>query len=209
MRVLIVSATERETAPLAAYWQQSPRASCEIEFLITGVGMVATAAWCARRLAERRYDLALNFGVCGSFDPVLVPGTVVHVVTDQIAEMGAEDGDAFLPFAALQLPGAWKFSNSAPPAGIAIQALPVARGITVNTVHGNSQSIAAIIARCEPQVESMEGAAFMCACLMHQVPFAQIRAVSNVVETRDRAAWEIAAAVGNLNLTAQAILEQL
>ena len=37
--------------------------------LTTGVGMVATAAWCSRALAESSYDLALNFGVCGSFDP--------------------------------------------------------------------------------------------------------------------------------------------
>ena len=36
----------------------------------------------------------------------------------------------------------------------------------------------------------MEGAAFMYVCLMHQVPFAQIRAVSNVVERRNRAGVE-------------------
>ena len=61
--------------------------------LTTGVGMVATAAWCSRALALTRYDLALNVGVCGSFDPALAPGSVVHVVRDRIAELGAEDGD--------------------------------------------------------------------------------------------------------------------
>ena len=32
----------------------------------------------------------------------------------------------------------------------------------------------------------MEGAAFMYACLIHGVPFAQVRAVSNIVERRNR-----------------------
>ena len=39
--------------------------------------------------------------------------------------------------------------------------------------------------RCRPQVESMEGAAFMHACLIHEISFAQVRAVSNVVETAE------------------------
>ena len=68
--------------------------------------MVATAAWCSRVLALSRYDLALNIGVCGSFDPALKPGDVVHVVTDRIAELGAEDGETFLSMAELE--SAWQ-----------------------------------------------------------------------------------------------------
>ena len=48
----------------------------------------------------------------------------------------------------------------------------------------------------------MEGAAFMYACLMHGVPFAQIRAVSNVVERRNRAAWKVQEAIDALGETA-------
>ena len=61
--------------------------------LVSGVGMVATATWCSHALARERYDLALNLGVCGSFDRTLPLGTVVHVVTDRLAELGAEDGE--------------------------------------------------------------------------------------------------------------------
>ena len=64
--------------------------------------MVATAAWCSRVLTLAPYDLALNLGVCGSFDPALEPGRVVHVVSDRIAELGAEDGEGF-----------WRSNNSA------------------------------------------------------------------------------------------------
>jgi futalosine hydrolase len=177
--------------------------------LVTGVGMVATAARSARALATTRYDVALNLGICGSFDPAIAPGTVVHVVADQLAELGAEDGEAFLTLRDLQLDGASEIVNDAPPASAALAALPAVRGITVNTVHGSERSIDAVVRRCRPQVESMEGAAFMYACRMSGVPFAQVRAVSNVVERRNRAAWRMEDAVRNLCAAARAVIETL
>src|SRR5206468_11488946 len=87
--------------------------------------------------------------------------------------------------------------------------LPAVSGITVNTVHGNERSIAAIARRFSPQVESMEGAAYMHACLISQVPFAQVRAVANIVEKRNREAWNLGEAIANLNRCAQGILEHL
>src|SRR2546429_612026 len=59
MRILVVAATDAEIAGIAG-------AARGVEFLITGVGMVATAARTSRALARTRYDVALNVGVCGS-----------------------------------------------------------------------------------------------------------------------------------------------
>jgi futalosine hydrolase len=202
MRILIVAATEAEIAGV-----RPVSTTHQIDRLITGVGMVATAARTARALAQAPYDLALNFGVCGSFDRALEPGRVVHVVSDRIAELGAEDGDAFLTLDELQLPGEQAFTNHNPPAIDALRSLPAVSGITVNTAHGNPRSIAAVTERCAPQVESMEGAAFMYACLMHGVPFAQVRAVSNIVERRNRQAWKMREAIANLDAVAVAIVE--
>ena len=53
----------------------------------------------------------------------------------------------------------------------------------------------------------MEGAAFMYTCAVNGVPYAQVRAVSNVVERRNRAAWQIGPAVAALSASALAILE--
>ena len=195
----------RGAAPWLDRYTYGPR---EIDVVATGVGMVATAAWTSRALASARYDLALNLGVCGSFDPALPPGSVVHVVDDRIAELGAEDGAAFLTLDELDLPGTGVFVNAAPPANPALDALPRAKAITVNTVHGNEQSIAAVVRRFAPQVESMEGAAFMCSCLIEAVPFAQVRGVSNVVEKRNREAWDIAEAVGSVSRAALNILQR-
>jgi futalosine hydrolase len=183
--------------------------------LTTGVGMVATAAWCSRALARAAYDLAVNVGVCGSFDPGLSPGTVVHVTSDRLAELGAEDGDRFLTIDELGLgsgPGApdsgGLMVNRQPPPYPVLRALPAVAGITVNTVHGHESSIAVTIERLNPQVESMEGAAFMYACLIHTVPFAQLRGVSNMVERRNREAWKMPLAIGSVCHTALDLLDQ-
>lgn len=203
MKILVVAATSAEIAPLASVLA----ARRDVDTLVTGVGMVATAARCARALAQKPYDFALDLGLCGTFDRTLPVGVVVHVVTDCLPELGAEDGEAFLPIESLNLPSDHLVRNDRPPRNAALGGLPSVSGITVNTVHGDDRSIAAIIARCRPQVESMEGAAFMYACQLSGVAYAQVRAVSNVVERRNRAGWKIKEAIDELGAAAQRILE--
>lgn len=245
MRILVVAATAMELAPIVERlgraegpaqraWRtgdpigRGPRmaryecAGHRLDLLVTGVGMVATAAWCSRALAEAPYDLGVNVGVCGSFDPGLELGSVVHVVSDRLAELGAEDGDGFLSIDEIGLlpePGArpgdaggfWRAElvNPAPPSSAALSRLPPVKGITVNTVHGDARSIAAVVRRFRPQVESMEGAAFMYSCMIRELPFAQVRAVSNAVEPRNREAWKMADATRALGDATIAILETL
>ena len=224
MRILVVAATDVEIAPLVSKLRftsdsgsritQYAHAGHDVDVLTTGVGMVATAAWCSRAFARATYGLALNAGVCGSFDPALAPCTAVHVVSDRIAELGAEDDGAFLTIQDLNLLGENEFPftsgqlvNARPPANQALVALPAVTGVTVNTVHGADHSIAAVVRRFNPQVESMEGAAFMYACLVQGLPFIQLRAVSNVVQKRNRAAWKMADAVDALGRAALDILD--
>jgi futalosine hydrolase len=192
------------------------RGAHDIDVQTTGVGMVATATWCSRALVTGDYDLALNLGVCGAFDRTLALGTVVHVTTDRFAELGAEDGDAFLTMSDLGLLDANEFPftagtlvNAAPPGSSVLKSLPSVQSITVSTVHGNEESIARAVERFAPQVESMEGAAFMYACLVHGLPFAQVRSVSNAVERRNRAAWKLPEAVRALNAAAVEIIDTL
>lgn len=225
MRILVVTATDGEVAPLVASLAPVPGRSSRlksythktrsVDILTTGVGTVATATWCSGIFARERYDLVLNAGVCGSFRPALTPGSVIHVTTDRLADLGAEDGEAFLSVFDLQLLGEDEFPftrgrlmNSAPPANSALDQLPVGDAITVNTAHGHAATIARAVERYNPHVESMEGAAFMYACLVHGMPFAQVRAVSNIVERRNRAAWKMGEAIEALGSTLLTIIDR-
>jgi futalosine hydrolase len=224
VRLLLVAATDAEVSPFVAGLRRvsavGPRVTRyqgdghDIDVLISGVGMVATATWCARVLSAERFDVALNLGVCGSFRPEIFPGAVVHVVSDRLPELGAEDGDAFLTIQEMKLLGDDEFPftggrlvNASPPVLGVLTSMRAVRGITVNTVHGNDDSIARVTKRFSPDVESMEGAAFMYACLIQGVPFAQVRAASNMVERRNRAAWKLTEAIANLGTVARQILE--
>ena len=232
MRLLLVAATELEIAPLVAGLSSHHRppeggphderlrafthASHHVDVLITGVGMVAAATWCARTVVRHSYDLALNLGVCGSFVPAYPPATVVNVASDCFPELGAEDGDQFLTMQQLGLSGlddapfrGGRLVNPEPAPHAVVAALPAVSGITVNTVHGNTGSIARVVDRYAPDIESMEGAAFMYACLVAGTRFAQVRAVSNMVERRNRAAWKLREAVDALNDTALRLIEHV
>ncbi len=194
MDTLIIAATEREIQPFL----QLPESQGEgVEVLITGVGMVATAFALGKKLTDNRYGLLLNVGISGSFDRTIPLGEVVCIYQDTFAELGAEDGDGFLDSTLLDL-GEHTFE------GIrqgyrALAGLRQCRGITVNKVHGNEQTIAATARRLTPDTESMEGAAVFYAAQQMGIPALQVRAISNYVERRNRAGWEIARAIENLN----------
>ena len=213
MRLLVVAATHNE---LTSFHVDTPTHGHTIDALVTGVGMVATAAHVARAIALTHYDLALNLGVCGAFDRSLALADVVHVTSDCIPELGVQDGATFVSAQDIGLVApdvapfvGGRLTNPSPPASQVLADLPRVSAVTVNTVHGEDTAIAAMVARLAPQVESMEGAAFMYACLIAVVPCAQIRAVSNYVERRNRAAWQLGPAIEALGRTASALVTQL
>ncbi|HEY7288214.1 MAG TPA: futalosine hydrolase [Vicinamibacterales bacterium] len=225
MRVLVVAATALEIAPIVAALGSGTsagdaitryrRGDHEIDVLVTGIGMVATAVWTSRALVQKPYGAGLNLGLCGSFNRKLALGAAVHVVSDRISELGAEDGDAFLPLDALSLPESGlagtgsRIVNASPLSNDVVATLPAVDGITVNTAHGHPTSIAAVVARFHPDIESMEGAAFLSACRAARLPCAQVRVVSNVIERRNRAAWKLEEAVAGLSVAGLRILDSL
>lgn len=195
MDILIVAATPREIEPSRAIDLGD---SHSIEFLVTGVGMTATAYQLGKALAKQKPDLLVNVGVCGSFDHSLPLGSIVRVTEDTFSELGAEDGNMFLVGTQLGF-GACTYTELIKLDNPVLGQLPTVRGITVNTVHGQTGSIEHIVSRLSPMVESMEGAAVFYAAHQEQIPCLQVRSVSNYVERRNRANWKMDQAIAALN----------
>ena len=213
MKTLIVSATHLELKPLLEKAEKIDRIDDklssyhidgnEFDLLCTGVGMVATSFHMGRVLSSHKYDRVINAGIAGSFEKNIPLGTVVEIVEDQFPEMGAEDGEHFLSLLDLELIEADDFPYQS---GVLSNeqeiwdlTYPKVKSITVNTAHGSEERIAKTEQRLRPQVESMEGAAFFYACKTAKIPCVQIRAISNYVERRDKASWDIPRAIQRLN----------
>jgi futalosine hydrolase len=210
--VLLVSATTLEIGEtldfLARYRSESGEyhfGDLAVTVCITNVGMVNTA-FSLGRLEGFKFSVAINAGLAGSFGELPI-GEVVSIPEDCFSELGAEDDLNFLRFEDM---------------GFGRQHLSIANrlqlqntvftqtsGITVNTVHGNEENIARIKARWNAGVESMEGAAFIHAANYFNWSALQLRAVSNVVEKRDKSRWDIPLALKNLNGALIGILKQL
>jgi len=213
MKILIVSATQLELAAVKGAF--SAIKNHEIETLVTGVGMVATTFSLTRKLATEKFDVAINIGIAGAFDRTIELGEVIEVVQDQFSEELVEDGEELKTYQEIGLQKGSSIYNSTfeiPELG-KLSAIPASfkkvEGITVNTVHGNEKSIKEVVKRLNPQIESMEGAAFFYACNQMKVPALQIRAISNYVEKRNRDAWKIKLALNNLAEASKIILSKL
>lgn len=203
MNILLVSATKQEIAPFLQGIKvdtgnlvlSSHRYKGHVvDVLITGVGIAQTAYYLGKYLTDK-YDLAINAGICGSFNPAIKLGELIQVSEDHFADLGAEDDDKFISVSELGLPAAYYVKNEHP---YDVANFRQVRGVTVNTTHGNEASIQKFSARIKADVESMEGAAFIWACNQQKVKCLQLRAVSNYVEKRDRSKWKIGEAITSL-----------
>ncbi|MFA4851823.1 MAG: futalosine hydrolase [Bacteroidales bacterium] len=225
MKILLVAATFSEiklifekaelTEKSDNYFSHHLMGSREIDILITGIGMTSSAYHTGKIVACNNYDFAFNFGIAGSFNKNIKIGDVVNVHQDIISELGAEDGNSFLKFDEMKIrqncfeKTIWQIENTHEIKNSVLQKLPKVKGITVNTVHGNSNSIEKVVQLFNPDVETMEGAAFLHICNAEQIKCAQIRSISNYVEERNYENWNIDLAIEKLNDTAFRIINTL
>ncbi|MFA6924067.1 MAG: futalosine hydrolase [Bacteroidales bacterium] len=222
MNLLLVSATNDEIKPLKNLLKKESQLSFGLEryehkntiidILVTGVGMVSTAFRLGKVFENNKYDFVLNLGIAGSFKKEIEIGKVVNVKTEIFSELGIEDNETFIPLYKTGLGTEskifeeGKLINNSVLNNSEIKKLIEVTGITVNTVHGNFESIEKIRKLFEPDIESMEGAAFFFACKNEKISFAELRAISNYVEPRNKNKWNISEAIKNLNNIAMKII---
>lgn len=209
MKLLVTAATTLEIQPFLQFLDQHrptlSAANCEIDILIAGIGMMHTAFSLGRHLILHKPDIAIQAGIAGTFRHDWELGQVVTVKREYLADLGAEDNDQFKDLFDIQL---WQPSQT-PFTGTCLEntfaglpelpPLPIATGVSVNLVSGSEATIRKLVGKYDPDVESMEGAAFHYACLLENIPFLQLRSLSNYVEIRDKSKWKIPLAVKTLN----------
>ena len=213
MKILILSATPFEIEPTRIYLKnnfeqvaegQFIKGNAEINLLISGVGLTHTAYNLTKAIARQSYNLLINAGIDGAINRWLDIGEVVQVVAEEFGDLGVEEADGrFSSVMDLDLIDGSKFPFSRGKllntAADAFQFLPKVKGISVNKVHGTSDSIKKLLAKTDAEIESMESAAFFYVALMEGLPFLSIRSISNYVEPRNKENWDIPLAIENLN----------
>jgi futalosine hydrolase len=187
---------------------------CDINVLVTGVGSIATS-WVMKQWisVNEKPDLAINAGIAGSYNDELIIGDVVMPFSDCFADAGIEDGDNFLTLHDAGLIDANEFPFRD---GLLIaenknvdkfkNLLRPVSAITVNAATGSEATRDKLLKRFNPDIETMEGAAFFYICTMEKIPFLAIRAISNRVELRNRSNWNIELALNKLSEKLREIL---
>jgi len=208
MNIYVAAATMPEIEPLI-----EQMGKVEFKMIITGVGAPSTIFNLTKILHAEKPDLMIQAGIAGTFDKTYEPATVVAVNQDRFADLGvaengtwkdifdlglADDNDA--PFS-----NGWLINKNPRLHQLNI---PTVSAITINEVTTDSTRIQQFTSKYNPAIESMEGAAFHFTCLQYDVPFIQLRAISNHIAERDKSKWSISAAIENLNKKVFQIIEQ-
>jgi futalosine hydrolase len=206
--VLVVTAVAAEAQAIRAGFDRHPPTVAAV-----GVGQAAAAAGAARLLAlaeaaGRPYRAVICAGVAGGFVGRADVGATIVATNSIAADLGAQSPGGFL---ALDELGFGEPVRAADPhlLGALRDALPDALAgdvLTVNTVTGTAAGAAELAGRHPAALaEAMEGYGVACAAATAGVPFAELRAVSNPVGPRDRAAWRIGAALTALTAAAEGL----
>jgi 1,4-dihydroxy-6-naphthoate synthase len=98
---------------------------------------------------------------------------------------------------------AWEDLRSRPPRVLAGTCL------TSSRVSGTRAEAELLTERWQAVAESMEGAAAAHVCALHDVPFLEMRAISNLVVDRERGSWQIERAATVAARAARVLLESL
>ncbi|MEU9865946.1 futalosine hydrolase [Streptomyces sp. NPDC047971] len=191
-----------------------------VDVLVGGVGPASAAAATATALAHAAahdpaaprppYDLVVSAGIAGGFQPLAPLGSVV--VSDAVvsADLGAQTPEGFLTVEEL---GFGRSSHAVDRALTGRISAALTRGsrphtvapvLTVSTVTGTAERADELAARHPgAAAEAMEGFGVAEAAAAYGLPVVEIRAVSNAVGPRDRAAWRIGDALDSLRHTFQ------
>ncbi|KJS16970.1 MAG: hypothetical protein VR69_07145 [Peptococcaceae bacterium BRH_c4b] len=212
MRILVMTAVLAEQEAVLRGLHSDRR----FDVLVAGVGPVSAAVNTAKVLATAEYGLVVSAGIAGGFPGRAEVGSLVVANEIVAADLGAETPEGFssldeLGFGSTRIQVDASLVNGVTEAlltaGLPVKAGPV---LTVSTVTGTAETAAELAARVPgATAEAMEGYGVALAAYDRGVPILELRAISNLVGPRDRAAWRITEALDVLEAACSVLLEVL
>ena len=207
MQILLIAATEAEIQPFSD-------SNAGFDVLISGIGIPSSIYHLQKRIQQVDYDLIIQAGIAGSFNKKIRPGQTVLVKQDSFGDLGMEEENNFtsifdsgfmnkneFPFENGWLVNTNELLESS-------DLLPV-KAVTVNKVSDSEIQKQQLIKQFNADIESMEGAALHYVCLQENIPFIQIRAVSNDIGERDKTKWMMNESIENLNTELQKLINKI
>ena len=212
--LLVVVATENERKPL----KQFLAAFEGVEVFVTGMGPVTTAASLSSYLALHgsRIDGVLNIGVAGAYiDSGLAMLDICLAQQEFLGDFGICMQDEIKYFdPGLHKPGAALLFNNDLVRQFKAQlthhkiAFSGANFVTVNCCSGTGERGEFFRKKFAAGCENMEGAAVIMVCKNFNIPCAELRCISNMVEDRDTENWKLTEAIEKICMVAEIVARE-
>lgn len=209
MHLLLCAATEFEIKPTIDFLD-AQSLNQRVTVLVTGLGLTATAYHLTKAVATKDFDCMIQAGLAGSLSEDFPLSEVVVVEKDCLADQGVVENNSFQSGFDLNL-----IQNNQPWTDGWLQNPHTALVKQTGLVSVNSASVNEITTNARriehyretgAQIESMEGAALHYVALMENLPFLQLRSISNFVGERDKSKWALQQAIERLNSELQRII---
>ena len=214
---LVIAATQFE---MDAFKTVDFALSGSVETFISGVGPVESGVCVTKFLAAHhmKIDCVVNFGIAGAycsagFKPI---GMLDVCVADSevLGDFGVCYGNETRAFEGVEFP-AHRFDIDRHLLEIARDVLAqhdigfhTGNFVTVNGASGSKERGDALSNTHGAICENMVGAAIARACAAYQLPFLEVRAISNLVEDRPGSEWKTSEACGKAARAAALIVRK-
>jgi futalosine hydrolase len=215
--VLLVAATTLEATRLS---------SARFPLVVTGIGPVNAAHALTSYLAtHQKPTVVIQAGIAGGYVPTgLAVGSVVLADTEIYGDLGLLTVEGWKPMEAIGIPvvaardgqparfNYFPLDEKLVARASTVGGAAIARTgpfLTLSVVTGVRAVGDELHARFGALCESMEGAAAAHVCALNDVPFLEVRGISNLIEDRDRGKWRIQEAAQAAQAVALKLAENL
>jgi futalosine hydrolase len=182
----------------------------KVYVLVGGMGKTNAARSLTALLERHPVSGVTGFGVAGAYPGSgLSVGDLALATAEHYGDEGVETPSGWIACDGIGIPlleiEGRQYFNDFPVDGLRVAAIAEALRnanvvvrlgpfVTVSTCSGTSARAEQIAGRFAPICESMEGAAYAHVAAIYELPFLELRGISNLVEDRDLSRWNLRAA---------------